>query len=188
MQVIRGLLKLQSVKINDHTLLKAFQETENRIRSMALVHQKLYQSKDLSKIDLKSYIEDLAKALFESYKVDTEHVSLSFNLESFFLSIYAAIPYGLIINEIISNSLKYAFPNNRKGIIHIQLKNPANRHLELTIRDNGIGLSEDIQLHEAQTLGMQLIHELSEKQLGGRIILNKSGGTKYKIIIDDTPN
>ena len=181
MAVICSLLNLQSKHTKDKKVLEIFKETENRIKSMSLVHAKLYQSKDLSNINLKSYIDDLATNLFRAYKIGPNRISLKLNANDVFISIDTAIPCGLVINEIISNSLKYAFPDNKDGEIKIDIHSPDKEGTELRICDNGIGMPKDFNPKNMKTLGMQIIFSLIEGQLQGKVDINLKNGVEYLI-------
>ena len=181
MNVIRGLLTLQSANTNDKQVLEIFRETDNRIMSMGLVHKLLYQSKDLSKIDLKHYIATLADALFKSYRVSPGKILLNLDTESIPISIDTAAPCGLIINELMSNCLKHAFPENREGEIRIGLHLTDEDEIELRVGDNGIGIPQEIDLRNSESLGLKLITDLAERQLGGKVELKRGDGTEFVI-------
>ena len=186
MQVICSLLHLQSQYTNDEQVLKIFGETENRIESMSLVHAKLYQSKDLSSINLKDYIEELANNLFRAYYVNTDKISLKFTNDNIFINIDSAIPCGLLINEIITNSLKYAFPDSRKGEIRTVLCKTDNGEIELRIADNGIGMPKGLDFRNTKTLGLRLVTNLVEYQLKGKIDITSENGVVYRITFKET--
>jgi len=182
MQIIVSLLNLQSNQIKDKSLYALFKESQNRIFSMALVHEMLYKSEDLSKIDFKEYLKKLIETLFDSYGVNQSGIGLDLDLESIVLDIDKAIPCGLIVQEIISNSLKYAFspewkdkPNVRVGL-H---RKEGNAHL--TIGDNGTGIPEKINAKLPKSLGLNLVAILAE-QLQAKIKLDKNEGTKFRIV------
>ncbi|GAA6621998.1 hypothetical protein NUACC26_078200 [Scytonema sp. NUACC26] len=180
LQVISSLLNLQSEYIKDKDDLEIFQQSQMRIESMALIHQKLYQSQDLARIDFSEYIRDLVASLFSSYEVNTNVISLIVNVERILLSLDAAIPCGLIITELVSNSLKYAFPKGGTGEISIQL-HTENNILNLTVRDNGIGLPSEFDLKNTTSLGLQLVDALTN-QLSGDIKINYNDGVEVKIV------
>ncbi len=180
LQVISSLLNLQSASIDDPKSLEIFRESQSRVRSMALIHEKLYQSKDLNKIEFDEYINTLVRDLFTSYNVDPDKIVLNCNLEGIFLGVDTAILCGLIINELISNSLKYAFPNGKMGEISIGLTKSTNNGYTLVVRDNGIGFPENIDYRNTDSLGLQLVTTLTD-QLGGNISLNRNGVTEFKI-------
>jgi two-component sensor histidine kinase len=181
MQVICSLLSLQAKNVKDEQVLTILQETQNRIKSMALVHTKLYQSKDLSMINLKSYIEDLTSHLFKAYHIDTNKILLKRCTDDILVSIDSAVPCGLIINEIIVNTLKYAFPDDRKGEITIGLHSTDKGEVELRIADNGIGLPKEFDVKQSKSLGLQIVYGLAEDQLSGKIELNRENGLEFLI-------
>jgi len=180
LQIISSLLKLQSSYIKDQQALEMFKDSQSRIRSMALIHEKLYQSQDLSKVNFAEYIANLAANLFRSYTINSTAINLSMNVDDVFLEIDIAVPCGLILNELISNSLKYAFPDERKGKIQIDLSLDKEREVTLIVKDDGIGLPKDFDFHNTKTLGLQLVDNLVE-QLEGTIELNGNGRTECKI-------
>ncbi len=180
LQVISSLLNLQSEYIKDKDDLEIFQQSQMRIESMALIHQKLYQSQDLARIDFSEYIRDLVASLFSSYEVNTNVISLTVNVERVLLSLDAAIPCGLIITELVSNSLKYAFPKGRTGEIAIELQAENNNMLNLRVRDNGIGLPSEFDFKNTTSLGLQLVDALTN-QLSGDIKINYTNGVEVKI-------
>jgi two-component sensor histidine kinase len=180
LQIISTLLELQSDYITDENSLKFFRESQNRIQSMALVHEKLYQSKDFSLIDFQGYIESLTKHLYRSYIADPEQVSLSVKAGNVTLGIDEAIPCGLIINELVSNSLKYAFPKGRHGEITIRFQAEDPDWLVITVADTGIGLPDDLDFTHTETLGLQLVNMLV-KQLKGVITLRNDHGATFVI-------
>ncbi len=180
LQVISSLLNLQSGYIEDRKSLEIFRESQTRVRSMALIHEKLYQSKDLNKIEFSGYINSLTKDLFSSYNIDFERINLITDMKGIFFEIDTAILCGLIINELVSNSLKHAFPGNRKGEIFIGL-NKNNRHnYTLVLKDNGVGFPSNINFRNTDSLGLQLVTTLTQ-QLGGTINLTKNGFTEFTI-------
>ncbi|MEN8263012.1 MAG: histidine kinase dimerization/phosphoacceptor domain -containing protein [Nitrospirota bacterium] len=186
MQVISSLLNLQSRNIEDSKYAELFNESKNRINSMALVHHKLYQSNDLANIDFGDYIQSLSDNLFMFYGISPHLVTLKVDVKDIILSIDTAIPCGLIINELVSNSLKYAFPEERKGELLISLKqnkadNVNDTMYELIVSDNGIGIPEDFDISKADTLGLQLVVNLTEHQLQGKLEVNRANGTDFHI-------
>ncbi len=184
LQVISSLLNLQSGYIEDEKSKEIFIESQNRIRSMALIHEKLYQSKDFRKIKFSDYINSLIKDLFRTYNIDPDRIKLKTDIKDIYFEIDTAILCGLIINELISNSFKHAFPNGGNGEVYISLTQTKNYTYTLLVRDNGIGLPPDIDIHETETLGLQLISTLTE-QLEGDIELNGNGCTEIKITFEE---
>jgi two-component sensor histidine kinase len=147
---------------------------------MALIHERLYQAKDFAIIDFNSYIESLAEHLFQSYVTDPERISLVIDAGAVQLEIDDAIPCGLIINELVSNSLKYAFPNDRKGEIKVCFHTEADGCIMLTVTDNGIGLPADLNFRNTESLGLQLVTMLA-RQLRGDVMTESNGGTSFII-------
>lgn len=185
LQVISSLLNLQAGYIKDDEIKDIFIESRNRILSMALVHERLYKFNDLSKIDFCEYLEDLARNLVTSYRT-TNHISFHINkITEVFLDLDRSIPLGLCINELITNSLKHAFPNGKKGLIEISLK-IENNSLHISICDDGIGISNNVVLEQLPSLGMQLVFSLIE-QLNGTIELDRTEKTEFKIAIPLSP-
>jgi PAS domain S-box-containing protein len=180
LQVISSLLNLQSGYIEDKKSLEIFRESQNRIRSMALIHEKLYQSKDLNRIEFSEYIKSLTKDLLRSYNVDPERISLHYQMNATFFEIDIVILCGLIINELVSNSLKHAFPDNRKGNVYIILNKKNNKDYELIVKDDGISFPGNIDFKKTESLGLQLVTTLTN-QLEGTIKLNKNGYTEFRI-------
>jgi PAS domain S-box-containing protein len=179
LQVISSLLNLQSQHIKDKESLEMFQESQNRVRSMALIHEKLYTSEDLAHIDIAAYIQDLTASLFSAYPVNNA-IKITIAITDIFLTITTAIPCGLIINELVTNALKHAFPHQQKGTITVSMTPSTNDSLILTVSDTGIGFPEGIDFRNTATLGMQLVISLVE-QLEGTITLDRSEGTRFRI-------
>ena len=180
LQIISSLLNLQSRYIKDEQTLEVFKEIQNRIRSMALIHEKLYQSKDLARIDFAGYIRSLVADLFRSYKTNSHLISLKTNTDDVFLGVDTAIPCGLIINELVLNSLKYAFPEGRQGAIHVDFHLGEEGKFTLIVGDNGVGFPKDLDFRNTESLGLRLTCTLVD-QLEGTIELDRSGGTGFKV-------
>jgi two-component sensor histidine kinase len=181
MQIITSLLNLQSRYARDGAYREMFRESHNRIKSMSLVHEKLYQSKDLSTIDFKEYIKDIAKGLFLSYGANKGKIALVMDINNISIDINTAIPCGLIINELVTNSLKHAFPGGKEGEIKISIHSMNENTIELVVGDNGTGISGDVDFRTTESLGLQLVTMLAENQLHGEIILDRSKGTEFTI-------
>lgn len=182
LQVISSLLRLQSRYIEDENVMEMLKESQNRVRSMALVHEHLYQSKDLSRIDFSEYIRNLASHIFKAYEVKTRGVKLNVKVVPVFLNIDTVVPCGLIINELVSNSLKYAFPEESLGDIFIDLNydhNNENKFI-LQVGDNGIGFPEGLDYKNSGSLGLRLVFSLV-RQLKGEIERVNAVGTVFKI-------
>ncbi len=181
-QLINSLLRLQSRAIKDERMHKIFMDCENRIKSMALVHEMLYQEKDLSKVDFNRYIKMLTTSLYRTYKITSDKVKIKTDSREVELKIEDAITLGLIVNELVSNSMKHAFPGARKGEIRIILKKTgADGGYELTVTDNGVGIPSSIDFRKTESLGLRLVTNLVEKQLGGTIELERDKGTEFRI-------
>jgi two-component sensor histidine kinase len=181
MQVIHSLLALQSDGISDPKIRAIFKETQNRIISMAKAHQMLYQAKDLTRIDFKAYLYDLSSGLIESYKSTTEKVQLNFQAEQIAVSLDIAVTCGLVVNELISNSLKYAFPANRNGVIRMRLLEGEDQLICLCIGDDGVGFPENFDLKRVSSLGVRLITNLVERQLKGTLEVDIHGSPEFRI-------
>jgi len=181
MQIISSILRLQSRKIKDEEVLEIFNQSQYRIKSMALIHEGLYQSEDLARIDFSDYIGRLKSHLFSAYGVGVRDIDFEMKVRDVHLDINRAIPCGLIISEIVSNSMKYAFPNGRKGKIDIKMHPDGKGKYILIVRDTGIGFPDGLDFHKTETLGMQIVTDLVE-QLDGTIELRRNKGTKFKIV------
>jgi PAS domain S-box-containing protein len=182
LQVTSSLLRLQAAAITDPGAREAFRESENRIRSMALVHEKLYQSSDLSRIDLADYLRSLAELLYKSAAMTPEKVAIDVTGGDIYLEIDDAVPCGLIVNELLSNGLKHAFPDRREGRIEIHLVEREGGSIFLSVRDDGVGLPPGFRLDQAGTLGLQLVQGLV-KQIDGTIeVKGDSSGTEFDVV------
>lgn len=184
LQVISSLLKLQAGHISDRRSRSILSESQNRIRSIALIHERLYRSADLAQVDFTEYTQDLVTHLFRSYGVDPHQIGYEIAIRDVHLDINTAIPCGLIISELISNSLKHAFPDNQKGRICIQMA-PENDTYSLTVSDTGVGLPTDMDIGQTETLGLQLLVTLT-KQIGGTFTVETNAGTTFKIVFPVT--
>ena len=185
LQVIASLLYLQSKRIKDRDALQMFQESRNRVKSMALVHERLYGSEDLARIDFAEYLRDLTAFVLRSYAVSSDSIKLDIKADDVSLGVDTAIPCGLIISELVSNSLKHAFPDGRRGNVQIDFYQ-TNGHLNLTVSDDGVGLPPDLDFRNTQSLGLQLVNTLVD-QLEGDIEMNGTGGTSIKITFAQAP-
>lgn len=179
MAVMSSLLSLQANAVGDPKLESAFKESSARIRSMAMVHEKLYQSENLSSINFPLYIASLAKHLSSMYRRPDKHIDIRVEAEDIFLNIVKAVPCGLIINELLTNCLKYAFENITEGEVVIGFHD-TDDGLVLSIIDDGVGLAEDINMKNPETLGLQLVDMLT-RQLNGRLEWDREGGTAFYI-------
>ncbi len=182
MQVISSLLNLQARNIEDPNLRKMFQESQSRVRAMALIHEVLYGSDDLSRIDLEDYVSKLAKSLTRMYGADAGRIRLEVAAKDVTLGIDDTVPCGLVINELLSNSLKYAFPDGRPGEISINAVATDDDRIVLTVRDDGVGIPDDVDIRHTESMGMGLVTGLVENQLGGQLELDRTGGTCFTIV------
>ncbi len=180
MQIIKSMIDLQGHEVTDKTTLNAFETCVNRIQSMVLVHELLYESSDFANIPFKEYVEKIAEELLRS-TARGENISLDLKIEDISFGIKTAIPCGLILNELFSNSLKYAFPEGQKGRIQISLQLLKNKSCELIFRDNGVGIPGDIDFDKTESLGLYLIKILTE-QIEGTVSMSRRNGTMFKII------
>ena len=184
MNIIISLLRLQSAHIKDEAMKMIFQDCQSRIRAMAHVHEKLYQSKDFTSIDVTEYIKSLAGELFHLYHINVNKIDYKVETGDISLSLESLIPCSMIINELLSNSLKHAFPDASKGIINISLKRINEDEFELIYMDNGIGIPESIDLNSSETMGMQIVESLVE-QFRGKVEIYRDGGTEFRIKLHD---
>lgn len=180
LQVISSLLSLQFNQITDEQALQVLAESQNRLRAMALIHERLYKSEDLARIDFPGYVENLTDFLLRTYQSASGRIEMKLELEPVPLNIDAAIPCGLIINELVSNSLKYAFAKDQEGEIAVRLQKQRNGEILLVIRDDGVGMEEGFDLENAPSLGLKLVHSLV-KQLGGSVEYRNQEGAEFAI-------
>jgi two-component sensor histidine kinase len=187
LMVIQSLLNLQSKYIKDTDARDIFKDSQNRAKSMAMIHESLYQSSDLKRIEFSEYINTLANNLFYSYAADPERVKMSVNVDEVMLDINTAIPLGLILTELISNCLKYAFPDEESGEIKVDFHSDTEEgthKFRLTVSDNGVGLPPDFDPKKSDSLGIMLIYSLSD-QIGAELELDSTGGTKFEITFEE---
>ena len=180
LQIVHSLLDLQSNNISDQVVLGMLRESQNRIRSMALIHQTLYQSKDFARVDFRAFLDSLAPTLISSYGVGSDRVTLTLNAIEVQLPINAAIPCGLVVNELISNALKHAFPGDARGDIAVDLSSDSPTTVMLAVSDNGIGIPDGFDLSQTATLGLQLVTMLAD-QLGGELEVQRRNPTRFKL-------
>jgi PAS domain S-box-containing protein len=185
MQVITSLLKLQAGYIDDKKTVELFSESRNRIRAMALIHEKLYMSENLASIDFGQYVKSLLRVLGSSMRDMARGVEVKIDIDGITLNTDTAIPCGLIINELLTNCYKYAFPEGGGGEIRIELRREDTDELVLSVSDNGIGMPEDVDIRRPESLGIELVTLLAETQLKGRVELNTSEGTEFKIMFKE---
>lgn len=180
LQIISSLLRLQSVKSGNEEIRSLFLDSQSRVLTMALLHERLYKSETISNINLREYFQDLVRNLFYSYGVREELVGFRVETDPCIIEPERLIPCGLIINELVSNSLKYAFPEGRKGEIFVGLTTQEPTELLLTVKDNGVGLPLGFDYLKADSLGLQLVRNLSA-QLRGKFELINQGGIEFRL-------
>lgn len=179
LMMISSLLNLQSSYIKDKGARDVFRESQNRARSMAMIHERLYQSTDLKNIDFSEYIQTLTIELYRTIVSDPSRIKLNINVEDVKIDINTVVPLGLIVNELFTNCMKYAFPDGRSGEINVVLHQKEDFY-ELIVKDNGIGIPEDLDYLHAESLGLQLVNNLTD-QIDGKIEMDRTNGTEFKI-------
>ncbi|MBF0465215.1 MAG: PAS domain S-box protein [Nitrospirae bacterium] len=181
LQIISSLLSLQADRIEGISFKNIFKDSQNRIQSMALIHERLYMSNDLAEIDVAEYIQALSSELLYSY-TDSYAINLDLDISVGSLDVDLLVPCGLVINELLSNALKYAFPTGRKGIIMISFNRNSDGKYSLIISDDGIGIPEEWDINKTDSLGLQLVNDLITKKLNGKIELDRTVGTKFIMV------
>jgi two-component sensor histidine kinase len=184
MQVISSLLFLQANDINNEQIKAALQESQSRIYTMSVAHELLYRSNNLSEITVKTYLTKVTASLLQMYKVPSEKISLRIEADDTLLSIQKASTLGLIINELVSNSLKHAFPGDSTGEIDLDFKKTGANSVQVVVKDNGIGLPSGFDWRKSKSLGLQLVQTLTENQLDGSIDLANGSGATFLIRFD----
>jgi PAS domain S-box-containing protein len=187
LEIIRSMLLMQAYKTPDNKPVQNLVSgMENRIMAMALVHQKLYQSQDLSRINLKEYIEELAYLTLSGHADSTQQVTMDFDIEPVEVVLDTAVPCGLIINELIVNSLEHAFPDHNGGHIKIELHRNQTEKLELHYSDNGIGIPADFDYRKQESMGFQTILAIGENQMDGKVTIDGKEGFHLSLVFADT--
>ena len=184
LHVIASLLHLQAHTINDPNLLEIFNDSQNRIYTMALIHEQLYQSEDLGRVNLGKYIQRLIGNLFTSFNTSNKSITLVVEAEPLSLNLETAIPCGLIINELVTNAYKHAFPNGRSGEVKVQLFQAENQQLNLIVIDNGIGIPGTVDWQNLTSLGLKLVQILA-KQLKSNLEFDFQAGTFVKLTFQE---
>ncbi|MGC4365077.1 sensor histidine kinase [Hydrogenophaga sp. R2] len=180
LQVIHSLLDLQAMRLQDHDLVGALRESQNRIRSMSLIHQTLYQSENVAQVDFARFLDELVRGLTDSYRSEAGQVRIGVQANGIKLPINEAIPCGLVINELVSNALKHGFPDGRSGHIEVELREPAPGEVVLSVNNDGVPIAEDRNLRQTQTLGLQLV-QLLTRQLGGVLDIHRSNPVRFEL-------
>lgn len=184
LQTVSSLLRIQADKIPGSPAVEYLRASERRIRSMALIHMQLYKTKDFSRINIKSYTQDLCKQLLLSFGIINNRIKLHIDIEDIFFAIDTALPCGLIINELFANSLKHAFPDNREGNIYLKIFRNADNSYQLVYKDDGIGFSGDYTSEDPSKLGILLINTLND-QLEGKLSINVTEGIEFSMKFND---
>jgi PAS domain S-box-containing protein len=184
MQIISSLFNLQTESIRDPSAIILLRECQARIRTMALVHEKLYQAKDMAHVHFSDYLRSLAMYLFHFWQVNEERIRLDLRIANILLDVNTAIPLGLIVNELLSNAIEHAFPNGRVGEIRVRLIALDPGQFELIVEDDGVGLPPGFDITGSESLGLQLV-SLLVKQLDGTIAADRQGGTRFRIIANE---
>jgi PAS domain S-box-containing protein len=186
LQVISSLLDLQADKFNDPKVIEAFRESQNRVISMALIHEELHKEKGTDKLNFSEYLKMLAENLFQTYKLSSKNIRLNMDVEeNLFFDMDSAVPLGIIVNELVSNSLKHAFPDRDKGEIRIKLQREESEREDIinfimVNSDNGVGIPESIDIKDLESLGLQLVVSLVD-QLDGELELKRTNGTEFTV-------
>jgi two-component sensor histidine kinase len=179
LMIISSLLSIQSRFIKDKEALGIFKESQNRAKSMALIHERLYKSTDLKRIDMGDYIRTLANDLFHTYITNAQKIQIKMDVEDIMVDINTSIPLGLIINEIITNALKHAFPNDMQGTILISFHRVGDK-LKLEVSDDGVGFPKDLDYKNTSSMGLQLVNSLSN-QIDAELNVVMEKGTSFQI-------
>jgi len=181
LQIISSLLHLQAARLDDGTLRKAFEDSQHRIRSMALIHEELYKSPDVARIDFRAFVTRLVDNLVDAFGASGT-ISTTIDMDASQLTIDRAIPMGLIVNELVSNALKYAFPDGRQGTVRIELRVGSERDtFSLSVVDDGVGVPEHITLDSPESLGLRLVSSLVG-QLKARLVLDRGSGSAFRVM------
>ena len=180
LQIVSSLLSLQTEHVAPEEALEALKESQNRVRSMAMIHEQLYSSGDLARIKFDRYVRDLTSYIFRTYSTRAGKISLTMDVQPVALGIDRAIPCGIIINELVTNALKHAFPHESGGTIHIRFVKGGDQEVLLTVEDDGVGIPEGLDPEKSTSLGLELVQTLVE-QLKGKVSIESSGGARFSI-------
>jgi two-component sensor histidine kinase len=182
LQIISSMMNLQSAEVENPKARQIFTESEDRVKALALIHERVYQSGDLSKVDFAGYVRSLAGRLVKSYKINAAAIRLNLQIEPVQLNLDIAIPCGQIIHELVSNAFKYAFPQSQEGDIKVSFSDDNGQMLRLVVCDNGIGFPEDRNPEESDSPGLKLVRNLTE-QIGGKVQFRNLNGFLCEILI-----
>jgi two-component system, sensor histidine kinase PdtaS len=181
LQVVSSLLSIQSRHVTDSQVIEAIKEGQNRVKTMGLIHQNLYQEDDLRGVNIKNYVTKLTKNLFNSYNIQPEKVQLRTNITVLQLDVDTVVPIGLIINELVTNALKYAFSNEKSGTIEVNLFEE-NNQMVLQVKDDGIGLPDDFDIEKLNSMGFQLVKNFATK-LSAKLNIENQNGAFVELLI-----
>jgi two-component sensor histidine kinase len=185
LQIISSLLALQATRVHDEKVQDALSDCQNRVRSIALIHERLYRSRDVAKVDFGEYMDDVLRAFQQTHLEKAGSVAISTHVDEVHLGISLAIPCSLIINELVTNCLKHAFPGDRHGVVNIEFHRDADDSYVLTVRDDGVGLPPDLDHRTTSSLGLQLVVNLTELQLRGTLQVVSGPGTTFTVRFRD---
>ncbi|MBL0944644.1 MAG: PAS domain S-box protein [Hydrogenophaga sp.] len=180
LQVIHSLLDLQALKLSDNEVVEVLRDSQNRIRSMSLIHQTLYQSRNFARVDFQRFLDDLLPSLTESYRSVAGKVDIVVDAHKVQLPINEAIPCGLVINELVSNALKHGFAQGRSGRIEVSIQQLAERQVELSVSNDGEPIAADLNLEHTPSLGLQLV-QLLARQLNGSLQVQRAAPTRFTL-------
>ncbi|MCG6551915.1 MAG: response regulator [Candidatus Magnetominusculus sp. LBB02] len=181
LQIVSSLLDLQVKNIKDPQTKLMFKDSQNRLKTMAILHEKLYQSDNMAEIDFAKYINNLLGHLYRSYCMDTSRILISTDIEEATIGLDTAVPCGLIINELVSNSLKHAFNDGRSGSLTVSMKKLDDGRFKLTVRDTGVGLPDGMDFKKSKSLGLRLVNALVVEQLEGTLEFNSNDGASFSV-------
>jgi len=181
LQVVSSLLNMQARTIKDKKMLDILSESRNRINAMALIHSQLYESEDLSAINMKGFVDKLLYQLFQSYQGQDTRITPVVHADDCSLPISTAVPVGLVVNELLTNAFKHAFVNRKEGKIEVVLRTLEEGKIGLTVSDDGVGLPPGFDINASKTLGLRMVKILAEDQLQGNLEVISKEGTTFRI-------
>ncbi len=184
--VLQSLLRLQMRDIKDEKAKEYFTDAQNRVKSIGMIHEMLHRSEDLSRVKISEYIYKFVKMLFNNYKVESQQIKLQFDVQEMVLDVDTTVALGLIVNELVSNALKYAFTDGRQGELLISLKKTDELEYVLSVKDNGAGLPDDFDIDKTESLGLTIVNTLSG-QLDGRLEILGNGGAEFRVTFPGKP-
>ncbi len=180
LQIVSSLLQLQCDFVKNEEDRAMFAESQNRVRTMAMVHERLYRSQNLASINFGEHVRDLANMLASTYRQAAVQIQVFTEAESVSLQLETAIPAGLIVNELVSNALKHAFPDGRRGTLKVSLHSPTPGQLLLSVQDDGVGFPPGFDWDQARSLGLRMVHDLA-RQIRGTLEVRQNGGTTFAL-------